>query len=173
MANHQQRYRIGTASGHRKWVYIAVGLIGAFIVLVIPIVARFERPPFTVGLRLITPGGPGWGPPLSTTIDDHSGVFIDLTDNVIMIVPISKSGNYGWVPNLKRVGTSLVLRSFDTGAEREIEWRRDCMISVSVEGSPEYTSISPKAFDLIRVDGATPTVVQRVHGTPIAPNDKR
>jgi len=124
----------------------------AFVLILVAVIGVFgavrysRRPPFAGGFYVIGRGFNVmyWRPDVSFGVPGHD-VFIDNIENVLLLVPVDKDHNVEWVPN-GLVGSDLLLQHLPDPRSKLVEWRRDCLIVVDDQGSPQYFSLPLKEF---------------------------
>ena len=127
---------------------------GASILILIAVIVAFgairysHRPPFAGGFNVLGHGYfMDWQRDLSFGLSGRD-VFIDQVENVSLLVPVDSNHNVEWVPN-GRVGRDLVLQHLPDPRSKLVEWRRDCLIVVDDQGSPQYFSLPLKEFHAV------------------------
>jgi len=122
---------------------ILVAMIGAF-----GAVRSSHRPPFAGGFNVLGHGFfMDWQRDVSFGLSGRD-VYIDNVENVLLVVPIDSNHNVEWVAS-GLVGGDLVLQHLPDPRSRLVEWRRDCLIVVDDQGSPQYFSLPIKEFHAV------------------------
>lgn len=127
--------------------YKVAGAAILLALLIIFVKGRYDRrPPFAGGFYIIGDGFiANWEDGPMVSISGGRDVFIDIHENVMLLVWSDGSHSIEWVPAGMR-DRNLVIRRLSTGSEREIEWRRDCLIVVRDGNPPQYFSLPVSEF---------------------------